>query len=134
LPDSPGIPKELAALTYSCPYNNIEALSEIINEIGDDLAAIIVEPIAGNMGFIPGEPTFLDALRECCNQCNALLIFDEVMSGFRVGLGGAQAIYQIQPDLTALGKVIGGGIMISKLCQKLLMRLAMILPQLLSSL
>ena len=85
-------------------------MSEIINEIGDDLAAIIVEPIAGNMGFIPGEPTFLDALRECCNQCNALLIFDEVMSGFRVGLGGAQAIYQIQPDLTALGKVIGGGL------------------------
>ena len=110
LPDSPGIPKELAALTYSCPYNDIEALSKIINEIGDDLAAIIVEPIAGNMGFIPGEPTFLDALRECCNQCNALLIFDEVMSGFRVGLGGAQAIYQIQPDLTALGKVIGGGL------------------------
>jgi len=110
LPDSPGIPKELAALTYSCPYNIFEALSEIINEIGDDLAAIIVEPIAGNMGFIPGEPTFLDALRECCNQCNALLIFDEVMSGFRVGLGGAQAIYQIQPDLTALGKVIGGGL------------------------
>ena len=110
LPDSPGIPKELAALTYSFPYNDIEALSEIINEIGDDLAAIIVEPIAGNMGFIPGEPQFLDALRECCNQCNALLIFDEVMSGFRVGLGGAQAIYQIQPDLTALGKVIGGGL------------------------
>src|SRR5210317_2598833 len=110
LPDSPGIPKELAALTYSCPYNNIEAISEVINEVSDDLAAIIVEPIAGNMGFIPGEPTFLDALRECCNQCNALLIFDEVMSGFRVGLGGAQAIYQIQPDLTALGKVIGGGL------------------------
>ena len=110
LPDSPGIPKELAALTYSCPYNNIEALSNVINEVGEDLAAIIVEPIAGNMGFIPGEPKFLNTLRELCNKHNSLLIFDEVMSGFRVGLGGAQAIYQIQPDLTALGKVIGGGL------------------------
>ena len=110
LPDSPGIPKELAALTYSCPYNNIEALAETINEIGDDLAAIIVEPVAGNMGFIPGEPKFLNALREFCDEYKSLLIFDEVMSGFRVGLGGAQAIYQIQPDLTALGKVIGGGL------------------------
>jgi len=110
LPDSPGIPNELAALTYSCPYNDIEALVQITNEIGDGLAAIIVEPIAGNMGFIPGEPEFLNALRELCNKHNSLLIFDEVMSGFRVGLGGAQAIYKIQPDLTALGKVIGGGL------------------------
>ena len=110
LPDSPGIPKDLAALTYSCPYNNIEALIEVVNEVGSDLAAIIVEPIAGNMGFIPGDPLFLNTLRELCNEHNSLLIFDEVMSGFRVGLGGAQSIYQIQPDLTALGKVIGGGL------------------------
>ena len=110
LPDSPGIPNELAALTYSCSYNDIEALLKITSEIGDDLAAIIVEPIAGNMGFIPGEPEFLNALRELCDKHNSLLIFDEVMSGFRVGLGGAQAIYKIQPDLTALGKVIGGGL------------------------
>ena len=110
LPDSPGIPNDLAALTYSCPYNDIEALVQITNEISDELAAIIVEPIAGNMGFIPGEPEFLNALRELCNKHNSLLIFDEVMSGFRVGLGGAQAIYKIQPDLTALGKVIGGGL------------------------
>ena len=110
LPDSPGIPNELAALTYSCPYNDIEALVQITNEISDDLAAIIVEPIAGNMGFIPGESKFLNALRELCDKHNSLLIFDEVMSGFRVGLGGAQAIYKIQPDLTALGKVIGGGL------------------------
>tara|TARA_B100000287_G_scaffold320754_1_gene304698 strand:- start:175 stop:1458 length:1284 start_codon:yes stop_codon:yes gene_type:complete len=110
LPDSPGIPKELAALTYSCPYNNIEAVSEIAKNIGDDLAAIIVEPIAGNMGFIPGESAFLLTLRKLCDQNNSLLIFDEVMSGFRVGLGGAQAIHQIEPDLTALGKVIGGGL------------------------
>jgi len=110
LPDSPGIPKELASLTYSCPYNNIKTVSEVVNNIGDDLAAIIVEPIAGNMGFVPGESAFLSTLRKLCNQHNSLLIFDEVMSGFRVGLGGAQAIYQIEPDLTALGKVIGGGL------------------------
>ena len=110
LPDSPGIPKELAALTYSCPYNDVEALSEVINEVSDDLAAIIVEPIAGNMGFIPGNSSFLNTLREFCDAHGSLLIFDEVMSGFRVNLGGAQAIYKIQPDLTALGKVIGGGL------------------------
>ena len=110
LPDSPGIPKELAALTYSCPYNDVEALSEVINEVSDDLAAIIVEPIAGNMGFIPGNPSFLNTFRELCDAHGCLLIFDEVMSGFRVNLGGAQAIYKIQPDLTALGKVIGGGL------------------------
>ena len=110
LPDSPGIPSKLAALTYSCPYNDIEAVSEVVNEIGDDLAAIIVEPIAGNMGFIPGEHKFLSTLRELCNKSESLLIFDEVMSGFRVALGGAQSIYSIKPDLTALGKVIGGGL------------------------
>ena len=110
LPDSPGIPKELAALTYSCQYNDIESVLEIANEIGDDLAAIIVEPIAGNMGFIPGEHEFLSTLRELCNKFHSLLIFDEVMSGFRVALGGAQSLYKIEPDLTALGKVIGGGL------------------------
>ena len=110
LPDSPGIPKELAALTYSCHYNDIESVKEIANEIGDDLAAIIVEPVAGNMGFIPGEHEFLSTLRKLCNKFDSLLIFDEVMSGFRVALGGAQSIYKIEPDLTALGKVIGGGL------------------------
>ena len=110
LPDSPGIPNKLAALTYSCPYNDIEAVSEVVNEIGGDLAAIIVEPIAGNMGFIPGEHKFLSTLRELCNKSESLLIFDEVMTGFRVALGGAQSIYSIKPDLTALGKVIGGGL------------------------
>ena len=110
LPDSPGIPSKLAALTYSCPYNDIEAVSEVVNEIGNDLAAIIVEPIAGNMGFIPGEHKFLSTLRELCNKSDSLLIFDEVMSGFRVALGGAQSIYSIKPDLTALGKVIGAGL------------------------
>ena len=110
LPDSPGIPDELAKLTYSCPYNNSDAVKQTVNEIGEDLAAIIVEPIAGNMGFIPGHSNFLQTLRDLCNQADAVLIFDEVMSGFRVALGGAQELYNIQPDLTALGKVIGGGL------------------------
>ena len=110
LPDSPGVPDELAKLTYSCPYNNSEFVTEVVKEIGDDLAAIIVEPIAGNMGFVPGHKDFLKTLRNLCNQTKAILIFDEVMSGFRVALGGAQQLYNIRPDLTALGKVIGGGL------------------------
>ena len=110
LPDSPGVPDELAKLTYSCPYNDVDSVTKVVNEIGDDLAAIIVEPIAGNMGFVPGQSHFLNALRDLCDQTDAVLIFDEVMSGFRVALGGAQEIYNIKPDLTALGKVIGGGL------------------------
>ena len=110
LPDSPGVPDELAKLTYSCPYNDVDSVTKVVNEIGDDLAAIIVEPIAGNMGFVPGQSHFLKALRDLCDQADAVLIFDEVMSGFRVALGGAQEIYNIKPDLTALGKVIGGGL------------------------
>ena len=110
LPDSPGIPDELAKLTYSCPYNDVNSVTKVVNEIGDDLAAIIVEPIAGNMGFVPGENHFLQTLRDLCDQTDSVLIFDEVMSGFRVSLGGAQKLYGIKPDLTALGKVIGGGL------------------------
>jgi glutamate-1-semialdehyde 2,1-aminomutase len=110
LPDSPGIPEELAKLTITCPYNDVEAFTKIFNSTKDDLAAIIVEPIAGNMGFVPGADEFLNALRDCATSNNSLLIFDEVMSGFRVSLGGAQEIYGITPDLTALGKVIGGGL------------------------
>ena len=110
LPDSPGVPDELAKLTYSCPYNDSEYVTRIVKEIGEDLAAIIVEPIAGNMGFVPGQTHFLQTLRDLCDQSGAVLIFDEVMSGFRVGLGGAQKLYSIKPDLTALGKVIGGGL------------------------
>jgi glutamate-1-semialdehyde 2,1-aminomutase len=110
LPDSPGIPEELAKLTITCPYNDVEAFTKIFNSTKDDLAAIIVEPIAGNMGFVPGTDEFLNALRDCATSNNSLLIFDEVMSGFRVSLGGAQEIYGITPDLTALGKVIGGGL------------------------
>jgi len=110
LPDSPGVPKDLAKYTYTCEYNNKEQFLSIYNEIKDDLAAVIVEPIAGNMGFVPAQEDFLKTLRETTLSNNSVLIFDEVMSGFRVSLGGAQEIYNIKPDQTALGKVIGGGL------------------------
>ena len=110
LPDSPGVPADLAKYTFSCEYNNKEQFLEVFNEIKDDLAAVIVEPIAGNMGFVPGHEDFLKLLRETTSANDSILIFDEVMSGFRVSLGGAQEIYNITPDLTALGKVIGGGL------------------------
>lgn len=110
LPDSPGIPKDLAKHTVTCKYNDIEGFLAIFNSIRNDLAAVIVEPIAGNMGFVPGNHEFLEILRECTQSNGSLLIFDEVMSGFRVSLGGAQEIFNIEPDLTALGKVIGGGL------------------------
>ena len=110
LPDSPGIPEDLAKHTITCPYNDISAFIEIFNSVKDDLAAVIVEPIAGNMGFVPGKEEFLRTLRSYTESNNSLLIFDEVMSGFRVSLGGAQEIFNIKPDITALGKVIGGGL------------------------
>ena len=110
LPDSPGIPEDLAKHTITCPYNDVEAFIEIFNSVKDDLASVIVEPIAGNMGFVPGTEEFLKTLRSYTETSNSLLIFDEVMSGFRVSLGGAQEIFNIKPDLTALGKVIGGGL------------------------
>ena len=110
LPDSPGIPKDLAKHTITCPYNDIEAFIEIFNTVQEDLAAVIVEPIAGNMGFVPGKVDFLKTIREHTKSNNSLLIFDEVMSGFRLSGVGAQEIYNIKPDLTALGKVIGGGL------------------------
>ena len=110
LPDSPGIPKDLAKHTVTCKYNDVEGFLSIFNSIKDDLAAVIVEPIAGNMGFVPGNHEFLETLRKCTQSNGSLLIFDEVMSGFRVSLGGAQEVFNIEPDLTALGKVIGGGL------------------------
>ena len=110
LPDSPGIPEDLAKHTITCPYNDVEAFIEIFNSVKDDLATVIVEPIAGNMGFVPGTEEFLKTIRSYTETNNSLLIFDEVMSGFRVSLGGAQEIFNIKPDLTALGKVIGGGL------------------------
>ena len=110
LPDSPGVPEDLAKLTLSCSYNNEEEFVKVFDSIKDDLAAVIVEPIAGNMGFVPGDFNFLKTLRNLTSKNGSLLIFDEVMSGFRVSLGGAQELFDIQPDLTALGKVIGGGL------------------------
>ena len=110
LPDSPGVPDDLAKHTLSSPYNDIDAFIVAFNSVKDDLAAVIIEPIAGNMGFVPGELKFLKTLRDLTSKNNSLLIFDEVMSGFRVSLGGAQEIFDIAPDLTTLGKVIGGGL------------------------
>ena len=110
LPDSPGIPNELAKKTLSCEFNNKEDFIKIFNKVKDELAAVIVEPIAGNMGFVPGNKSFLKLLRKKTSENKSLLIFDEVMTGFRVSLGGAQEIYGIRPDLTTLGKVIGGGL------------------------
>ena len=110
LPDSPGVPDDLAKHTLSSPYNDIDAFVVAFNSVKDDLAAVIIEPVAGNMGFVPGELKFLQTLRDLTSKNNSLLIFDEVMSGFRVSLGGAQEIFDIAPDLTTLGKVIGGGL------------------------
>ena len=110
LPDSPGIPNELAKKTLSCEFNNKEEFLKVFNKVKNDLAAVIVEPVAGNMGFIPGDKSFLKLLRKKTSENKSLLIFDEVMSGFRVSLGGAQELYKIKPDLTTLGKVIGGGL------------------------
>ncbi|HEY3520138.1 MAG TPA: glutamate-1-semialdehyde 2,1-aminomutase, partial [Rhodanobacteraceae bacterium] len=108
-PDSPGVPRALAELTSTAPYNDIDAARELFERIGDEIACVIVEPIAGNMNCIPPREGFLHALRELCTQYGALLIFDEVMTGFRVAPGGAQQLYGITPDLTTLGKIIGGG-------------------------
>tara|TARA_B100001113_G_scaffold139004_1_gene114013 strand:- start:212 stop:1501 length:1290 start_codon:yes stop_codon:yes gene_type:complete len=110
LPDSPGVPPQLAKETLSCEFNNSKDFLKIFEKVKNDLAAVIIEPIAGNMGFIPGEPSFLELIRKKTAQNKSLLIFDEVMSGFRVSLGGAQEIYKIKPDLTTLGKIIGGGL------------------------
>jgi glutamate-1-semialdehyde 2,1-aminomutase len=108
LPDSPGVPEEIAALTLSLPYNDLPAVKEAFSKF-NDIAAVIVEPIAGNMGLVPPKPGFLEGLRGLTSQHQSLLIFDEVMTGFRVAFGGAQELYGIKPDLTTLGKIIGGG-------------------------
>ncbi len=110
LPDSPGVPAGAARDTLVAPYNNIEAVSALFQKYPQEIAAVIVEPVAGNMGVVPPSPDFLPGLRRLTQQYGALLIFDEVMTGFRVHPGGAQALYNIQPDLTTLGKVIGGGL------------------------
>jgi len=108
-PTSPGVPKALADLTLTLPYNDLDAAKKLFAEVGAEIAALIIEPIAGNMNCILPREGYLAALRELCTSHGALLIFDEVMTGFRVALGGAQALYGIAPDLTTFGKIIGGG-------------------------
>lgn len=109
VPSSPGVPAALAAYTLTLPYNDSNAIQQLFRDCGHQIAAVIVEPVAGNMNCVPPVPGFLETLREVCDEAGSLLIFDEVMTGFRVALGGAQSLYKIRPDLTTLGKVIGGG-------------------------
>ncbi|NOU12586.1 MAG: glutamate-1-semialdehyde 2,1-aminomutase [Methylococcaceae bacterium] len=109
VPSSPGVPAAVAENTLTLTYNDSDAVKKLFAEIGEQIACIIVEPVAGNMNCIPPVPGFLETLREVCDQYQSVLIFDEVMTGFRVALGGAQAVYGITPDLTTLGKIIGGG-------------------------
>lgn len=109
-PDSAGVPPEVAAHTLTLEYNNTQQLNDLFNNIGDEIACVIIEPVVGNMNLVVPTMEFLTSLRTLCTQHGAVLIFDEVMTGFRVHLGGAQALYNIQPDMTTLGKVIGGGL------------------------
>jgi glutamate-1-semialdehyde 2,1-aminomutase len=109
VPSSPGIPEDVAKHTLTVSFNDIDQVKEIFEKFGNEIACIIVEPVAGNMNCIPPVAGFLEGLRAICDQYKSVLIFDEVMTGFRVALGGAQAHYNILPDLTTLGKVIGGG-------------------------
>ena len=110
VPDSPGVPAGVAADTLTIPYNDIEAVKALFEKEGHSIAAVIVEPVAGNMGCVPPVPGFLETLRELTTAHGALLIFDEVMCGFRASSGGAQKKYNIKPDLTCLGKIVGGGL------------------------
>jgi glutamate-1-semialdehyde 2,1-aminomutase len=109
VPTSPGVPRALAAHTVTLDYNDAGQVRDAFRQIGGEVACVIVEPVAGNMNCIPPAPGFLETLREVCDRSGALLIFDEVMTGFRVALGGAQELYGLRPDLTTLGKIIGGG-------------------------
>ncbi|UOA09842.1 glutamate-1-semialdehyde 2,1-aminomutase [Methylobacter sp. S3L5C] len=109
VPSSPGVPASVAADTLTLTYNDSESVKALFTELGEQIACIIVEPVAGNMNCIPPVPGFLETLRQVCDQYGSILIFDEVMTGFRVGLQGAQGVYNIKPDLTTLGKIIGGG-------------------------
>ncbi len=110
IPGSPGVPEEMVRNTLCLPYNDLEAVRAAVDAMGDDIAAVILEPVAGNMGVVPPRDGFLPGLRELCDECGALLIFDEVITGFRVAPGGAQQRFNVTPDLTCLGKIIGGGL------------------------
>jgi glutamate-1-semialdehyde 2,1-aminomutase len=109
IPSSPGVPTATTSHTIVCPYNDVDAAADAVARYGEGLAAIVVEPVAGNMGVVPPEKGFLLALRRLCDASGALLVFDEVITGFRVARGGAQELYGIRPDLTILGKIVGGG-------------------------
>jgi glutamate-1-semialdehyde 2,1-aminomutase len=109
-PDSPGVPQAATAYTLVAPYNDLNAVATLFHQFPDDIAAVIVEPVAGNMGCVPPAPGFLAGLRDLTTRYRALLIFDEVITGFRVAYGGAQSLYGITPDITCLGKIIGGGL------------------------
>lgn len=110
IPGSPGVPESIARHTLSLPYNDVDSLNKLMTEKGEFVAGIIVEPVAGNMGLVAPENGFLETLRQLCDRYGSLLIFDEVMTGFRVAYGGAQALYGVYPDLTCFGKIIGGGL------------------------
>ena len=115
IPSTPGIPQSITEHTLTADFNDLEQTARLFEAYGKDIAAIIVEPVAGNMGFVLPKPGFLEGLRQLCDTYKAVLIFDEVMTGFRVALGGAQAVYGVRPDLTTLGKVIGGGMPVGAL-------------------
>ncbi len=110
IPSSPGVPAAVTADTLVAPYNNLEAVGQLFKDFGSDIAAVIVEPVVGNMGVVLPKPGFLEGLRSLTSKHGALLIFDEVITGFRVAYGGAQQIYEVKPDATCLGKIIGGGL------------------------
>ena len=110
VPTSPGVPAAMAEHTLTLEFNNLEQVTTVFDEVGEQLAAVIVEPVAGNMNCVPPKPGFLGGLRNLCDQYNTVLIFDEVMTGFRVAAAGAQTLYSVTPDLTTLGKVVGGGL------------------------
>ncbi len=110
IPGSPGVPKSFVEHTLSLPYNDADCVRDVMKKQGDKIACVIVEPVAGNMGLVPPADGFLETLREITEKSGSLLIFDEVMTGFRVAYGGAQALYGISPDITCLGKIIGGGL------------------------